>query len=42
MALERGEGIGKERTRAKSGVGRDRGDLWGMKAGHGDADGGVI
>lgn len=42
MALERGEGIGKERTRAESGVGRDRGDLWGMKAGHGDADGGVI
>lgn len=30
-ALERGEGVGKERARAERGMGRDRGDLWGDK-----------
>lgn len=41
-ALERGEGVGKERARVGSGMGRDREDLWGTKAGRRDVDGGAI
>lgn len=41
-AQERGEGVGKERTTAESGMGRDREDLWGTKAGHRGANGGAI